>query len=459
MFTQTRLVSCVFVLVLSVLCGWASKPPQASAGDDEWDEFLESVLDDRRQDEGRYDRWLRERDERYRGWRQPPADDRPPQFDFGIRSGDVPAGQYYLNLPFGRFGIQVEPDDQPPSWASGVYHHAYRLVSTLQEPLRDMQILAEREGLKELRDAVLNARTSSETLKKSLERAVDPETIRADYQRFDEQWHQIAFRLERSADVPEQIHVRARTIARYDDQLHQIIRIAPAEPFDRLKVAALSRRLAEITGHLLDDLDEEARRDPTLRSLLRNAERVHRLAEDFHQSVRENAGFVAIAEEFSQFDTAWHSFLERVRGHHGVSGHIGRVTEDVWQVHNDLHKELYLEAPVHGGPHSRVEALVKSLARTAEHFHDELRYAERPHDRSLVRAADDFADAAEDLHEELEDRGRPERVHELTAEVFQHWRTIAGALRRFDQRRDAHLLRVAAELGATLQELQRALGS
>ncbi|HUG91124.1 MAG TPA: hypothetical protein VML55_09835 [Planctomycetaceae bacterium] len=422
----------------------------------EWEAYQRRLVEQRRQAAERYDQWQQHRDERYDRWRQPPEG----RFDgeaIDLPDGVVPGGRYSLDLPFGRISVNVQSPQggRGRGWLPGNYSSAYELVRKLQDPLRDLQILFQRAGQQELRNQILESRTASERLKEALAAQQPPEVIHERFVEFDRFWHQAWLHISQRQDLGAAVQQKANSVNDYDNLLHEVIRIAPHEPYDRVTGLALARQLMQATEGMLDEVERGSRDVPWAGAILRNAQRVHGHARDLFQTIYDNAGFVAVQDDFAQFDRAWHEFTERVDGARPLGRGFHEMRRYVWKIHNDLHSVLTVDTPIYVD-HALAARIARQIERSAEHLAEDLRY-ESGRDarwlaydaRELSRAAGMLADAA---------RGSERDLSSANRGAVEAWETLSGGVDRSQPPISPHARRVVEELGGQMVRLAEALG-
>jgi hypothetical protein len=278
--------------------------------------------------------------------------------------------------------------------------------------------------------------------------------LRERFLAFDEAWHHLAHDLaDHDYLNASWLRREADAIAQNDHALHQMLRVGSAPLYDRVRVAALTRQLADATSHLLEDVKYEDEDDPQWETVSRRVQRVQRLAADLHQAVAQNAPLNTIVDEYEEFDQTWHRLRAAAQQLPDIDRHLWKIGRRIDAIDVELHRELQVNSPVTIDP-AQLRQLANSVARQAEHLEDDLRYGLGDRDRDAQRIADDFAAAARDLQRAV---STPERDEAEAAQRAQrYWNTLAKRIKQLPNQ--DHAQQMAAALGEDLNRLVAMLG-
>ncbi|WP_435009680.1 hypothetical protein P12x_000929 [Tundrisphaera lichenicola] len=181
---------------------------------------------------------------------------------------------------------------------------------------------------------------------------------------------------------------------------------APGDEQERL-----SRRMAEATRALAEDLAAHANQVPNGGYLARDARELERATADWYGSVREPGNPYRVRQSYSDIDAAWHRLRGQIGDPRSVSpGMINEVAK-LDQVDDQMHRALHLngyppnfqvENPQPNGP-DEVIRLAYALAQRAEALAAtvQVEYAREPRGPALTNDAAVVARMADAFYDGL----------------------------------------------------------
>jgi hypothetical protein len=437
----------IFAIAIALAAG------QAALAQTTWDQYRAQLERNREMQARRYDQWREQQEKTYQERRA--AEAANPGYRVDLRDPSIPPGNYVIRLPFGLSArVNVQPRDgapPPPAWSGSYLAQVVSLSRRISDDLRDIRYgvhQTNHDRLKRLADEALSG--VNEVQRLALERG-DAAQIRQEFQDFDQNWHQLVNDLANQNYLHAGwIRQKAENITQNDQALHQLLRIGEARVYDRLRVAALTRQLSDSVEHLLEDVQFEDRENPQMEVVGRRVERVRRLAADLEQSVAQDAPFATIVEEYQEFDHAWHRLLAVARELPDVDRHLAQAARQVRGIDVELHRELRVAPPTIADP-LQMRNLAESIARQAEHLAEDLRASVADRDRDILRMADDFTWAAQNLQRALTETQRSEG--DAAQGMQRYWSTLYRRVQQLSGERSRHARDMAAALDEDVQRL------
>ena len=408
----------------------------------------------RRDDRDRRDR--RDDGRRDDGWRPDRNDPLyAPGYDPGVYDIRVPGGTESVRVAPG--GGTVWPDTE-----------TLRLVENLAQPLRDLRYELERSGRPQFAGEVAEISALRDELARSV-RQRSREEVARDYEDFDTRWHRLGHRVDQRVREPR-IQQYIERVTRADEALHARLTDPAAggnRPgggggigvgaggIDRVRLAALTGRLATATDELRRQLQPGSVDSAYERALLADADRTRRAAIELDSAVRSGADSRVVRATHNQFDASWEALSLRVRGTNVSSRRGGEAAEQVAAVDRELHRVLQVD--VNGGQ-DPVAAAARNLARTA----DEFAYAvsadrSLSNDRDLRYTAERLASTARRVAGDTGQAGRPDDGRSR-AELRDYYQTrVAPALNTARTRGGDRVRQLADEVAADWERVRRRL--
>jgi hypothetical protein len=445
-FARRRIAMSLRTLTLALAAAFAAGPVSAQSA---WEQYWSQLQQNRQMQSRRYDEWRRRQEQAYQQQRLPAEQAGRGDFRVELRDGGIPPGQYRLRLPFGlEARVQVQPPAVPQSgWGHGVYGQVFDLAQALGQDLRDVRYGIYQTQNPDLRQRVDATLAAAEQLRRGAAQREPDTALREQFREFDENWHRLAHALAAQEYLNASwIRRKAEAVSHRDEQLHQILQIGQAPVYDRLRVAALTRQLADATSHLLEDVEFEARDNPQAQLIHRRARRVQQLAEDLEYAAAQNASFTTIVEEYEQFDESWHRLIRLAQQTPGISDHLREAGRRVAVIDRELHRELMVESPVMSVDPAQMRNLAASVVRQAEHLVEDLHYVGGRRNQEAVRRAEMFASAARRLQQRLSQS--PQELRRVAERTENAWTELHDALHGLRGRDAEHV----QEMGRALEE-------
>jgi hypothetical protein len=429
-----------------VLASWAEAQTP-------WERYREQLDRYRTRQAQRYEDWRQQQDQ-YRQERLRPGETANNGLQLNLRDSTIPPGNYRIQLPFGlqaQINVQGQNQPRPSGWGSSFYVQAGELSRRINDDLRDIRYGVYQTRHTGLQQQVDEALAAADRFQRATLQRVPQEQLRERFQAFDQTWHQVAHDLE-SRDYLNASWIRREVemVSQNDNALHQMLQVGETPMYDRLRVAALTRQLADATEHLLEDVKLESRNDPQAEVLRRRVERVRRLAADLEQAVAQDTALASIVQEYEEFDQAWHHLLALGRQMPELDDHLRRMGRQIREIDLELHRELKVNPPVVVEP-ARLRQLAENVVRQADHLADDLQYALGERDRDVLRIADDFAAAARDLQRAVS-APTQDSANEAQA-VQRYWKSLSGRINQLRGERVQHAQERAATLDKDLDRL------
>jgi hypothetical protein len=437
----------VFCIVdLPLLCGQ----------DDDWRQRQQQMEQTRREADQRYQDWIRERDKRNETWRAAPGQDQDRVLE--LPDSGLKPGQYTVRLPFGLGGVRFNVAEEarraaaPDTWGDRSYGDVSYRARQLSTEVRNLQIELQRTGQQELIAEAAKIYGQAVGFLSAATTRRPAAELQAQFKDFDALWHPFSHKLERTKNVGQAVQQRVAAIDQLEEGLHRILAIAPAAPYDRPLVAALTNQLANSTSHLLDDLKEE-RQTQDMRAFTIRAQRVKQYAADLDATVRQNAPFATIVEEYQEFDHAWHRLLEQARNSPEIDAHVRKVARQVHLVDTQLHQELFVNVPIVNN-RDQLQYLTAGIAKAADHLAEDIAEDTGRGKRDLRYDARVFAATARELHRVLKDRATPQDEQRAFRELLDSWQHLYADIRDLRGERFEHSQAIANQINADVKRLQ-----
>lgn len=429
-----------------------------------FEDYRRQIAESQKRDTQRYEDWTRQRDQRYGEWLAPadkngrigpPA---PNDRGFEFRDPIVTPGNYAIRLPLGlgnlRVNVPPSAQPQPPGWNSRVYGDVQSLAQRMKVQLRDIHAELYHLGQPELQAQAGKIFQQCAELEAAAAARRSDKELQQQFHDFDELWHPFSHRVARQQELSANLRQRTAAVNEIETSLHQLLTIAPAAPYDRVLVAALSHQLAEVTGHLLEDVKIEAQQEYGLRAIQAGAARVKQQAADLAAAVQQNAPYTSVIDEYEEFDRAWHRLEERAQGSPEIDTHLRRVSRQVRQIDRQLHEALLVSTPL---ANDRQQALQLSaaIAKTADHLASDLDAdIGRGNRREVVTDCQAFAAAAHNLHQTQSQGADGRAADESWRQFLLAWNRLTAQLKMLSGDRFEHSQEMAQQLQADIKRLE-----
>ena len=428
-------------------------------GQDSWSEYQRHLAERQKLDAERYEQWTRQRDQRYGEWQRPATDARR-----GVELADplLKPGSYNIRLPWGLGDVRVDVPPPPApapgapaqGWNPRVYGDVYNLARRMKGQIRDLHAELYLQGKSDWQAEAARIHQQGAEFEAAAVERRSSEELHKQFKDFDALWHPFSHRLSHSQDASATLRQLAAAVDRTESSLHQLLAIAPATPYDRVLVAALTNQLAEATSHLLEDIQLESSQDYVLHDIAASADRAKRRAAQLDAAVRRNAPFAAILEEYEEFDRAWHRLEDRAPAPRDLEDHLRRVARRVRQIDRQLHDALLVDVPLANDRHKATQ-LASALAKTAEHLSRDLTTEFGRSRSEVVDNGHALARAAHNLHEALA-QSQDERLHaDFWRQFVTAWNRLSASLKAAPPDRSEHSLQVISQMETDVKRLDR----
>jgi hypothetical protein len=335
-----------------------------------------------------------------------------------------------------------------------VYGDVSTLAQRMKNPLRDIHAELYHLGRTELQGEAAKIYQQCAELESAAAARRPDKELQKQFHDFDELWHPFSYRATRDQSLSVNLRQRVAAVNQTEDSLHQLLAIAPAAPYDRVLVAALTHQLVAATEHLLADLKLDSQQEYGKRAIQSSAQRVKDQASDLAAAVQQNAPYASVIEEYEEFDRAWHRLAERAQPSADINTHLDRVTRQVRRIDRQLHDALLISTPL-ANEKQQALRLTASAAKTADHLARDLatdiRRGNRP---ELIDDSEAFAAAAHNLHQ---DQVRDTDGHSPEAswrQFFAAWNRLAARLNNLSGDRFEHARDMAEDLQTDMKRLE-----
>lgn len=424
--------------------------------DDDWKGQQNRIEQQRKESEKRYEQWHREQGKRYQTWRDAAGNEQDRVLE--LSDSGLEPGRYTIRLPFG-MGVRVNVQDNPrvpkgpPAWGERNYGDVHNRARQIGTQLRELHLDLQRVGNGELAAETARVYEQEVQLTNAVATRRPATEIRAAFTEFDRLWHPLAHRVNKNQNLGASAQRRVAAVNELEEGLHQIMAISPAPPYDRPLVAALVDELAQTTSHLLEDLRVEPEKTHGWQAITLRAKRVKEHAADLNATVRENAAFTTIVEEYEEFDRTWHRLLEYARVTPELDAQLRRTARKVRQIDLQLHQALYVNVPVVSDRQQRLH-MSAGIAKTADHLADDLAAEIGKGKRDLLQDARVLASVAVDLNRQLSERQSAQDELRTFKELLVSWQRLKAQIVALQGDRFEHSQSIAAQLGAEIDRLQ-----
>ncbi len=428
----------------------------AAVAQDEWKTYQNRIEQSRAESEKRYERWRSEQGKTNQTWREAPNSDRDRFLD--VPDSGLKPGSYTLRLPFG-LNVRLNVPDDPqaskgaPAWGERTYGDVYQRARQISDHLQELHRDIRRKGPADLTAEAAHIHTQAVEVTNAVAARRPNAEMRTRFTEFDRLWHPFVHRIGREADIGSSVQRRVSIVDQLEDGLHQILRISPAAPYNRVLVAALTSELQQTTSALLKELKIDPRRTFDLRTITLWAQRVKQHAADLNATVAQDAPLATIVEEYEEFDRTWHRLLQQARLSPEVDAHVRRMARQVRQVDLQLHKELYVNVPIISDRQQLIHlsaAIAKSGDLLANELDDETGRARQ----ELVDEARSFAYTARDLNGVLTGRPSPQAEQRAFKELLDSWTAFHLKLDALKADRFKESQTMAAQMMTDIQRLE-----
>ncbi len=436
-------------------CAFFASPVRGQ--ENSWNEYQRRLAESQKRDAQRYETWTRQRDQRYGEWR---GGGEAQGGGIELRDPIVAPGNYTIRLPLGLGNVRVNvpPPAATPApstgWTGRVYGDVYSLARQMKGQLREIHGELYQQGESELQSQAAKIyQQCAELQAAAAARRADKE-LQQQFQDFDELWHPFAHRVARQEDLSAALRQRAAAVSQSEHSLHRLLAIAPAPPYDRVLVAALTHQLADATAHLLEDARIEAQQDYSLRSIQTAAARAKQQAADLDAAVQENAPFASIIEEYEEFDRVWHRLMERAQASPDIDAHLKRVGRKIRQIDNQLHDALLVSSPLANDRQEAVQ-LSAAIVKAADHLAGDLDADLGRNRREVVHDGQAFATAARSLHQAQSHGGEGSGTADAWRKFVRAWNRLNDQLKTLEGERFEHSREMAQQLQVDIKRLER----
>lgn len=415
----------------------------------------------------RYDAWLNERNARYQQYRvtNPTEAGASMPAPVQVQGGGLPLGTYQVPLPIGGRPVQVVAPPQPvqplpPVTAPGpptVPDDVVRLTATIQGELREIGVWLERLKIVPLIAELGVVLKESEKLATMAAQRAELPALRVQLDLYEVTWLRLATRLRAAPQADPWLIGHVDAVERANDLMQELLLVGPGGVYDRVKVAALTAQLADVTGLLLRTVKVQTLAVPRGPGLVQAAQAVKGHADAMCQSVQQNLAFTLILEQYQQFSVAWTALMGQLKVPSPFEPQVRAMVQEICRIDAALNRELLVEPPV-CSIHQRRVGIASSIAQLGNALVTALR-EQLLGNAGPVQAAEDFVQKAESLCLWLKDHPmsqvpvtRPEVV-----EVHAAWRRLANQLNRLERSRFPEAFKIAEQIKAERELFNQAL--
>lgn len=402
-----------------------------------------------------YRNWQQQTGQRYDTWRS--TEPRSTSGDIrDLIDGNVRPGQYNVQLPLG-LKLRVNVRDGGADYQqrpSQLAHELASVAAQLRSDLQQLRYLLAQGGfmntVRDVDDAMRELAAAMDLARRN--RPVDE--VAARIAEYDRVWHRLEERLVATTLAGPRAQQAVRNVRDGDAHLHRLIDLRPTQGYDRLEVFAIVQRLEQRLGIVRDTLEREAR-GYGYRQLVRDIDDAHDQARDLLEAVQQDEPYASVAQEFAQFDRAWHTVAESTTYDEAVARRQWETSREIHALDARLHELLELDAPMsrHRGD---LDTRLDSLARYTEQLYRMLRHRGGQIDDDLVDEAQDVYRAVRNAQQRIGDgrRNRGER-RELLREIVEQWHDFEHRLEdlRGDPRTRAMIEAYARQVDVQMRAL------
>jgi hypothetical protein len=424
-----------------------------------WDQYRQQLEQMRTRQQQRYEDWRGQQETTYEKRRGSINQSGGSGFQLNLEDSSIPPGDYQVQLPFGiqaRVRVQggAAPTQNPPPptpLGGAFYAQLDSLTRNITRDLRDIRYGVYQSKYEHLRHHVDETIAAAEQLHRRTHERAGNTQLHEQFSTFDDSWHRLVHELAQHnyLNAPW-LRQEVSNITQFDNTLHQLLRVGDRPIYDRMRVAALARQLADTTKHLFEDAAHESRDNPQFEVVRRRADRVRRLASDLEEAVARGAAYSTVVEEYSEFDQSWHRLLATAQQIPEASRDLERLSRRIRAIDTELHRELKVNPPV-VVTREQLQSLAESVARQADHLAEDVHRDVGDRNRDVARMADDFSAVARSLQRAV---ASPEDDEVNAARLTQqHWKTLEDHLQSTRSDRLEHARETASSLGRDVDRL------
>ena len=327
-------------------------------------------------------------------------------------------------------------------------------------------LLADIENLQEDINAELGNSRESQAYKRAISRVrqtainmvsivrddqIDADTITDEYKHFEELWKPLATDLRSEEDRYIERGLR-RVIASAND-VRQLLLLP--QQLDQTQYLFLVNGLKK-------DIDEFFERTPLILVMtLPNSKQALQVAEQFYgacarfvEVANQSQESAAIVESFRKIEQAERAFHEVYRDIDSdrASAVLARIVQTTNSLRNSLHLQHDdVDTHVTTDLAASIQSSTEQIATLARRWLEE---SEQPFGAECLRAADELADSATRLHDELVDGRHPTEVKEAMADVYDKWRDVYQYVVKCKTRQRESFVRVGSTLTPAIVDLR-----
>ncbi len=337
-----------------------------------------------------------------------------------------------LSLPGAVAGIGSAPGMVGTMTSPGVYEDAYQLSSQVEGWVQQMRLrLALANATTQVQDADRTVAASAKLSLSAAQRRPLAELVAA-FHEFDNTHHQLALSVHGMGPADDWMATRLANIDQNVQFLQAMFAAAPGTSYNRIRMIAMTRQMAEIAGQLLQEVKSVAAATPSLAPLLRNVLRVQQHAADLLETVQQDAALTVVLSEQRQWNDALSNLALYGLGSSGIERRVGLVVGQLQQITKGLNEELTVTPPVYSMIQQR-ERMAAGVTQLASLLVDQLTVDLGDDNSGIVFAAQDFADAVRELQLWLQGRAAPDITQSVVTQSLGAWRRLETQLQRLSR--------------------------
>ncbi len=453
---------------------WSFGPPLcaqkvADTANDDLSAYQHELAQQRQQTQQRYDVWRNQQDARYQQYRvaEPGNAEQVARPPVSVQGGDLPSGTYQVPLPIGGRAVQVvAPPASPPlampampampASPPTVPEDVVQLTATIQGELREIGGWLDRFKIAPLTAELGVVMRECEKLATMAAGRAEGSALRFQFDMYKLTWLRFATRLRAAPQTDPWLIGHVNAVERANDLMQELLLVGPGGVYDRVKVAALTAQLADVTGLLLRTVKVHALTVPGEADLILTAQAVKGHSDAMCRAVQQNLAFTLILQHYQQFTALWTELMGRLQPPAPFPPQVRAMVQEICRLDAALKRELLVSPPVYS-IHQRRMGLASSISRLGDALAAAL-LEQLLGNAGPVQAAEDFAQKAESLC--LCSRiircqvaiTRPEVVA-----MHEAWRRLANQLNRLERSRFPEAFQIADQIRGELEAFNQAL--
>lgn len=448
---------------------WSFGPPLcaqkvAETANDDLSAYQHELAQQRQQTQQRYEVWRNQQDARYQQYRvaEPDNAEQVARPSVSVEGGDLPSGTYQVPLPIGGRAVQVvaPPASSPPAMPASpptVPEDVVQLTATIQGELREIGGWLDRFKIAPLTAELGVVVRECEKLATMAAGRAEGSALRFQFDMYKLTWLRFATRLRAAPQTDPWLIGHVNAVERANDLMQELLLVGPGGVYDRVKVAALTAQLADVTGLLLRTVKVHALTVPGEADLVLTAQALQGHADAMSRGVQQNLAFTLILQHYQQFTALWTELMGRLQAPSPFAPQVRAMVQEICRLDAALKRELLVSPPVYS-IHQRRMGLASSISRLGDALAAAL-LEQLLGNAGPVQAAEDFAQKAESLCLWLKDHPLPQVAITRPEVVAMHeaWRRLANQLNRLERSRFPEAFQIADQIRGELEAFNQAL--